>query len=86
LKEQYDKLLSTQYDKLLSTFAFKFKLRRYTEGGCPTVSGVAREEVTSVAAAATMVRRASAARAVEAGLGSCPYPPRHPPHFPTLVY
>ena len=35
-------------------------------GGCPTVSGVERELVTSVDAAAGLVRRAAAARAVEA--------------------
>jgi kinesin family protein C1 len=36
------------------------------KGGCPEVSGVERERVASVAHAATLVRRAAAARAVEA--------------------
>ena len=36
------------------------------EGGCPTVTGVVREEVTSVYEATSLVRRAMNARAVEA--------------------
>lgn len=36
------------------------------EGGCPTVAGVVREYIDSVSAAAALVRKATAARAVEA--------------------
>jgi kinesin family member C1 len=36
------------------------------EGGCPTVAGVVREYIDSVSGAATLVRKATAARAVEA--------------------
>jgi kinesin family protein C1 len=44
----------------------KHKIVSATGGGCPTVSGVEREPVRSVDAAAGLVRRAAAARAVEA--------------------
>jgi kinesin family protein C1 len=44
----------------------KHKIVSAPEGGCPTVSGVEREPVRSVDAAAGLVRRAAAARAVEA--------------------
>ena len=46
----------------------------HNPGGCPEVSGVEREEVSSVEAAAGLVRRAAAARTVESTQVGCSSP------------